>query len=296
MRRTLKIIGIVIGLLVGVLVVGIIAAYVTTEARLDQNYDVKPGTIEVSSAPEVLAEGERLASIRGCTDCHGSDLGGKVMISDPAIGTIFASNLTSGEGGVGQYYADTDYLRAIRHGVDSEGHGLLIMPSAEYFILSDEDAGALIAYIKSLPPVDRVQPGPAIGPLGRVLFSLGQLPPLAAEIIDHDSPRPSAPEAAVSEEFGAYLATSCIGCHGQDFAGGPIPGAPPDSPESANLTPSGNLGNWTLEDFVATMRSGVTPEGKSLDPSLMPWPIANAMTDVELKALWTYLNNLEPIE
>jgi cytochrome c553 len=296
MRRTLKIIGIVIGLIVGILVVGIIASYAVSEGRLNKTYSVDPGLIEVSTDSEVIAEGERLASIRGCTDCHDSDLGGKVMIADPAVGTIYASNLTSGEGGVGQYYTDTDYLRAIRHGVDANGRGLLIMPSTEFFILSDDDTQALIAYIKSLPPVDRVQPEPAVGPLGRVLFTLGQLPPLAAEIIDHDAPRPSAPKATVNEEFGSYVATSCIGCHGQDFAGGPIPGAPPDTPQSANLTPSGNLGNWTQEEFVTTMRSGVTPEGKTLDPSFMPWPIANAMTDVELQALWTYLSSLEPVE
>jgi mono/diheme cytochrome c family protein len=267
-----------------------------SEARLNKTYAVDPGSIDVPSDSEVIEEGKRLAAIRGCTDCHGDDLGGKLMIADPAIGTIYATNLTSGDGGVGSHYGNKDFLRAIRHGIDSDGHGLIVMPSSEYFVLRDADAGALIAYINSLPPVDREIPQPSLGPLGRVLFTLGQLPPLAAEIVDHDAPRPDAPEEVVGEEFGAYLATSCMGCHSGDFAGGPVPGAPPDAPQAANLTPAGNLANWSQDEFIQTMRTGLTPEGKTLDPSLMPWPIANSMTEVELQALWAFLANLEPIE
>jgi mono/diheme cytochrome c family protein len=296
MRKVLKIIGIIAGGLIAILAVAFIATFVLSELRLNKTYTVDPGSVLLSQEPEIIAEGQRLASIRGCTDCHGADLGGEVMIDDPAIGTIYATNLTTGEGGVGQYYLDTDYLRAIRHGVDSEGYGLLVMPSAEYYILSDDDASALITYIKSLPPVDRIQPDPVVAPLGRVLFTLNQLPPLAAEIIDHDAPRPAAPEAIANAKFGAYLATSCIGCHGSNFTGGPVPGSPPDAPQAANLTPAGNLGIWTQEDFINTMRTGLTPEGKTLDPSVMPWPTANAMTEVELEALWIFLSNLESIE
>ncbi len=61
------------------------------------------------------------------------------------------------------------------------------------------------------------------------------------------------------------------------------------------MTPAGNLGSWSQQDFIETMRTGETPEGKVLDPSVMPWPISEAMTDVELEALWLYLSNLEPI-
>lgn len=295
MKKVLKLLGITVGVLIAGLAVAFAAAFAISETRLNKIYQVDPDTIEIPSDADAIAEGSRLAEIRGCTDCHGADLGGKLMLADPAIGTIYASNLTTGEGGVGQNYNNSDYLRALRHGVDPDGYGLLIMPSSEYYVLSDEDAGALIAYINSLPAIDRTQPDPAIGPLGRVLFTLGQLPPLAAEIIDHESPRPEAPEKVANQDFGAYLATSCMGCHGADFAGGPVPGSPPDAPLAANLTPAGNLGGWTQEEFVNSLRNGVTPEGKTLDPSVMPWPIANSMTDVELEALWLYLSNLEPI-
>ena len=211
MRKLLKIIGIVVGSIVAIVALAFAAVYFSSESRLNKSYSVDPGSVSVSSEAEVIAEGRRLASIRGCTDCHGADLGGGVMLDDPALGTMYASNLTGGEGGVAQTYDDIDFLRAIRHGIDSDGKGLLIMPSSEYYVLSDADVGALIAYINSLPAVDRVNPEPAIGPLGRLLFTLGQLPPLAAEIIDHAAPRPDAPEASVSTEFGAYLAISSKG-------------------------------------------------------------------------------------
>jgi hypothetical protein len=87
-----------------------------------------------------------------------------------------------------------------------------------------------------------------------------------------------------------------MGCHGTDFSGGAVPGSPPDAPQAANLTPAGDLGNWTQAEFINTMHTGLTPEGKTLDPSVMPWPISNAMTDVELEALWMYLSSLEPVE
>ncbi|MGD8731438.1 MAG: c-type cytochrome [Anaerolineales bacterium] len=296
MRKALKIVGIAAGVLVAVGVIAFIAVYASTESRLNKTYSVDPGSIVISSEPKIIAEGQRLATIRGCTDCHGADLGGDLLLADPAIGTIYATNLTAGEGGVGQYYTNTDYLRAIRNGIDAEGHGLVVMPSVEYNVLSDEDVGALIAYINSLSPVDRVQPEPSFGPLGRILIAMGQLPPLAAEIIDHDAPRPAAPEALANAEFGAYMATSCMGCHGTDFSGGAVPGSPPDAPQAANLTPAGDLGNWTQAEFINTMHTGLTPEGKTLDPSVMPWPISNAMTDVELEALWMYLSSLEPVE
>ncbi len=170
------------------------------------------------------------------------------------------------------------------------------MPSQEFFILSDGDVGALVAYIRSLPPVDRQLPEQQLTLMARALFIAGELPPLAAEVIDHDEPHPEAPEPAVTVEYGQYLATGCMGCHGADYAGGAVPGAPPGSPPAANLTPAGNLGNWSEAQFIEAMRTGITPEGKQLDPSMMPWPSTAEMSDLELKAVWAFLQSLPPVE
>ena len=166
------------------------------------------------------------------------------------------------------------------------------MPSYEYYFLSDEDLGALIAYIKSVDPVDKVIADDSIGPLGRVLFLAGQLPLIPAEDIPHAAPRPAAPKPGVTVEYGKYVAISCFGCHGEGFSGGPIPGVPPDWPPAKNLTPGGDLANWTEEEFINTLRTGVTPSGYELDSQYMPWPLAAQMTDEELQALWLFLQSL----
>jgi mono/diheme cytochrome c family protein len=170
-----------------------------------------------------------------------------------------------------------------------------MMPSGEYAGLSDEEVGRMVAYLRTTPPVDRELPASSAGPIARGLLVTNQLPLLlTAEVIDHDNlpPQSVVPEASV--EYGAYQATTCTGCHGKDLGGGPVPFSPPDRPQAANLTPSGDLARWTLDDFKATLRTGVTPEGRQLDPRDMPWPLTSQMTDVELEALWQYFQSLPP--
>jgi hypothetical protein len=115
-------------------------------------------------------------------------------------------------------------------------------------------------------------------------------------LIDHDGPRPAAPERGVTAEYGEYLAGLCTLCHGAGFSGGPIPGTPPSDPPALNLTPAGRLQNWTLEEFITAMRTGATPGGPQLRDEFMPYSIFVDMTDEELQAIWLYLQSLPPKE
>ena len=167
------------------------------------------------------------------------------------------------------------------------------MPSRVWYYLSDEDLADLIAYLKTLPPVDNELLRSDLGPLGRVMLALGQLPPeLTAPdvlVIDHDGPRPIAPEPGVTVEYGEYLARTCALCHKANFNGGMIT---TDAEYLApNLTPGGELHYWSEEDFMITLHTGVTPGGKHLK-SAMPWKYFGQMTDDELKAVWMYLQSL----
>ena len=148
-------------------------------------------------------------------------------------------------------YSDADWVRSIRSGVRPNGLPLLFMPSHEYRPMGPEDLGALVSWIKSMPPVDTDPVEQKIGLLGRVLFLAGQLPLIPAERIDHSDPSFSQPEADVTVVYGAYLATACAGCHGEGFSGGVIPGVPPEWPEAANLTPDVDtgVGLWSEDDF-----------------------------------------------
>lgn len=67
--------------------------------------------------------------------------------------------------------------------------------------------------------------------------------------------------------------------------------SPPDWPEAANLTPGGALGNWSEADFINTIRTGVNPTGKAINPT-MPWPRYTQMSDEELKALWAHISTV----
>ena len=296
MRRVLKWLGIFLVVLIGIAVVAALAGTIISNRRIAKTYAISDEALTLPTDAASLAEGQRLVTMRGCSDCHTPDFGGQTFIDDPMIGVIATANLTGGQGSATAAYSVADWEQAIRHGVNPNGRGLLIMPSYEYAGLSDEQVAQMIAYLQTLPRVDRVPAEPALKPLARALHLAGQLPLLPAEMIDHDVAHVAAVPAAASAEYGAYLSTTCTGCHQPNLAGGAVPGSAPGDLPSANLTPAGNLGHWSLDDFKNTLRSGTTPEGKELDPAVMPWPIAAQMTDVELEALWLFLTSLPPTQ
>lgn len=296
MRKVLQWSGIVLGSLVGLVALTVVGVYVITESRFNQTYDIQVETVAIPTDAASIQYGQHVATIRGCRECHAPNLAGQVLLQDPAVGRLVSSNLTSGKAGIGSTYTDTDFVRAIRHGVGPDGKPLLFMPSHEWYYLSDGDLGAVIAYVKRVPPVDSDLPPIQVGLPLRVLYLLGQVPLVPAEVIDHDAPRPVAPPAGVTPEYGKYLAVTCTGCHGEGLSGGPIPGVPPDWPPALNLTPGSELIGWSEADFINTLRTGVTPSGSQLRNEYMPWKVLGQMTDDELKALWLYLQSVPPRE
>lgn len=283
--------------LLALIVIAAIVIFATSQSRLKRIYKVPVESVAIPSDAAGLARGQHVAIISGCVSCHGPNLAGRTFFENAMVGRFVASNLTGGKGGVGSQLSDADWIRAIRHGVRTDGTPLLVMPSKEFYSLNDDDLGALLAYLKSIPPVDGEQPRSSISPMGRVLMlALKDMAILAAERIDHDAPRPAAPAVAVTREYGAYLAERCTGCHGDTLSGGHIPGTPPDWPPAPNLTPAPGAAAavWTAAQFMQTMRTGTTPAGKHLNNKYMPWPVLGQMTDAELQALWLDLQALPP--
>lgn len=294
MKKILKWLGIALAVIAGLLALAAIGIYLVSNSKINKTYDIKVEAIAVPGDSAAVARGAHIAETRVCYDCHGPDLAGQIFMDAPPMGTIYASNLTSGKGGIGDAYSDADWARAIRHGVGPDGKPLFNMPAEAYWSLSDADLGALIAFLKQLPPVDKPHPQPEYGPVSRALIALtGAF--FSAAHIDHNAPRMQAVEAAVTPEFGAYLAQLCVACHQADFSGGTHHG-PPDWPNSANITPDPGhgIGKWSEEDFFRAMREGRRPDGTEIHPEAMPRTIGK-MTDDELKAIWLYLQTVPPV-
>jgi cytochrome c553 len=259
-------------------------------------YDVTVADIEIPTTPEAIEAGCRVVNVHtACTLCHGEDFGGGSPMPEApaALGVLNGPNLT--RGGVTRDYAPGDWVRALRHGLKRDGTPLFFMPSHEFTHLSDEEVGQVVACLTSLPSVDREMPKSYAGPIMRTMYALGQAPLFAAEVIDHESARPSVPPPATDPlAYGEHLTMSCRGCHHHNFSGGKIPGTPPDFPLAANLTPhDSGLGGWQKADFVRALREGKRPDGRQLD-AIMPVQLTKKLSDDELDAMWTYLKTVPP--
>ncbi|MEW5940596.1 MAG: c-type cytochrome [Chloroflexota bacterium] len=296
MKTFLKWMGRVLAALAGLVVLALAFVYFKTESRLNHVYAAPRDALTIPSDDASIARGKHIFQFRGCEACHGERLEGKTYLDDPAIGKVIAGNLTRGEGGFGASFTDEDWARAIRYGARPDGTPLLFMPATEFYFLSDDDLAAVIAYVKSAPPVDHVQPPSSLSFTGRAVMTLvPEITFIPAELIPMDAPRPIAPEPGVTPEYGEYLTLSCKVCHGLTMSGGVIPGFPPDWPPAANLTwgKGSRLPAWDFTDFVTFMRTGVR-HGKQVDPKYMPWTSYKFMTDEELQAVWVYLQSLPP--
>ena len=225
MKKFLKWVGILFAVLIGVLLLALTVIYIQTEARFTRIYETPTDVVAIPTDAESIELGKRIFQYRGCEGCHGEKLEGKVYLNDPAVGKVISSNLTSGLGGVGSAMSDEDWVRSTRYGIRPDGTPILFMPSTEFYYLSDEDLGAVIAYIKSVPAVDNELDPSSVSMTGRVVMTLvPAITFIPSELIPLDAPRPAAPEVGITPAYGEYLSLSCKVCHGLTISGGVIHG------------------------------------------------------------------------
>ena len=267
MKKFLKGCAVVLGAGIGLILLAGLVLYAIGIQKLTKSYpNVSVETIKIPTDAAAIARGEHLAVTWSCAYCHGEDLSGKLVEDDSFMGTIPATNLTAGKGGIGEFYTDTDWIRAIRHGIKPDGRGEIMM--ANYYTMSDQDLSDLIAYLKQIPPMDSSLPAMRIGTILPLAPAVGYLVP-AAEQIDHNAPRPADPIPGATIEYGSYLSTICMGCH------------------SSNL--SSKLEEWNQEDFTRMMQTGVLPNGEQLGTGM---PLYREMNDTEFTALWLYFQSV----
>jgi mono/diheme cytochrome c family protein len=243
--------------------------------------------LQVESTPEQIARGEHLAAAF-CVECHsttrdfpmtgGVDIGQDVPIN---LGSYVSVNLTPA--GPLKDWTDGEIFRALRDNVDNEGNRLVFMNGTNVRYIADEDIHALIAFLRSQEPVEKATPLPPDRPtfLGVLILGANMIPdrPLVTEPI-------VAPKKEANAAYGEFMISflDCQACHGDDLNGG----TSPIGPKGPSLR---LVQGWTEEEFITTLRTGVSPSGREISP-LMPWKSTGRLDDVELSALYQYLVSL----
>lgn len=244
--------------------------------------------LQVQGTPEQIARGEYLANI-SCKGCHGVDgqrdqplTGGLDLSADIPlpIGSMIADNITPG--GILRERSDGELFRVLRYGYNGDNQISATMSFMPYRALSDEDLVALIAYMRSLEPLESAgKRGSQLNFLAAVMAGAGMFP--VQETIHGTVTAPPIGELA---EYGKYVATfgDCRTCHGPDMTGTPPSIVAPDGYPN----PRPMVATWTQEQFIQTMRTGLRPSGLAMD---MPWENASYMDDRDLAALYAYLTS-----
>jgi len=292
MNTWLKRTGVALAVLVAAGVAALLLGKHLGERKMARTITLAVAPVELSGDSVHIEQGRYLFRTRGCADCHGANGAGMEVIKEGAM-LVVSPNITPGANSAVSAYNTLDWVRTLRHGVKPNGKPVLIMPSEEYNRLSDADLGALISYVQQLPPLAGTQTAIRLPLDMKVRYAFGQIQD-AAEKIDH-SLAPSEPlRPAVTAAYGAYIANSCVACHGEHLSGGRIPDLPSGWPAAANLTPgkgSAMVRYPTVQAFMAMLRSGQRPDGSAISP-LMPFASLREMTDTDMGALHAYLTTL----
>ncbi len=276
--------------------------------------------ITVEGTPQQVERGRYLAHhVASCIDCHSvrdwSRLAGPIRTgTEGKGGDVFDENM----GFPGTFYAknitpfnlkewsDGEIYRTITTGINRDGEPIFpVMPWPFYSRMDPEDVKAIIAYIRTLEPVESVSPpSKAHFPVNLVMRTL----PKPAEPLSRPDPSDTIP-------YGKYLTTiaACAECHTQKVQGQPVDEMffaggfefrlPGGIVRSANLTPGRTgIGNWTEEQFVSRFKRYDMPVDSILQTgptdfnTVMPWTMYAGMKDEDLKAIFAYLKSLDPIE
>lgn len=319
MKTLLKVVGGVV-----LLVIALIACVVTWLAV--RKPESKPASAEkIEATPERLARGRYLVEhVSDCLGCHSDHVikfgipvkpgtegvGGYIFDKNIGFpGVVAAQNITCDtEFGLGKW-SDGEIIRAFREGIDRNGDALFpMMPYEEMRTMSDDDAKAVVTYLRTLKPVHKGVPAKHID--------------FPVNLFVKFSPKPvdgvvTAPDPKDSVAYGKYLAIigGCHECHtphddknaliaDKPFAGGWEMKGPWGRNFTANLTPAEGtyMSHATREEFIgrfkafASMDANNAPDAPSGHNTVMPWIAFAGMTETDLGAIYDYLKTIKPIE
>lgn len=277
MKRALRVLGSGIGALVTLAALGLSLVYVATEPLVRRSYDRTLRPVVLPADAESIAEGRRLALIRGCFDgCHGRAVSGAEFWIEPWTARLVAPDLTRAVAGM----SDSELERVIRRGVRRDGTSTWGMPSSMFYHLTDADLGRILAFLRTLPAGAGPETEIGIGLLWRLQLLQDRLLPYAEEIARH-APWLTEADRAGEHGHGRYLAlTVCSECHGMDLRGAQD-GSAPDLVVVAA---------YTQEQFARLMKSGEPVGERQLGlMALVARGRFSHFTDDEVQDLYGYL-------
>jgi len=308
-----------VSILLGVLIIGI-GGLVTYVNLALPDAGLAPD-LKVELTQERIDRGSYLAnSVTVCMDCHsqrdwtkfsgplvtGSNgSGGEKFSAEMGFpGDFYSPNLTPSHLGD---WTDGEIYRAITAGVNKDGKPLFpLMPWPNYGKMDTEDVYAIIAYIRSLSPIENTPPPsePSF-PFSLILRTL-----------PHAGTPEIRPDTSNSVEYGKYLvsAAACADCHtpvneraeplpGMHLAGGREFPMMKATVRSSNLTADleTGIGKWSKEQFVQRFKAyadsnyhpNTVAEGDF--NTVMPWTMYGSMTVSDLSAIYSYLQTVQPV-
>lgn len=276
---------------------------------------------------DIISQGRYIATIAGCTSCHTPDKaefqnpatltfkqiqtiafdggdaldienflsGGRVFDLGPA-GAVFTRNLTPDKDtGLGNW-TDEQIKIAMKTGLDANGKTLFpVMPYHVYNGMADSDVEAVVAFIRSVNPVNHKVTEKTVNTEGMPTL------PYTKGII--------APDPSDKAARGAYLVNSVMGCTDCHTPIDPATGAPVmekylggqqpyEGPwgivYGGNITPDPEtgIGNWNEEEIKRALLAGIRNDGRRL--ILMPWYAYSSLTPADADAVVYYLKNELP--
>lgn len=264
------------------------------------------------SQPEadLIARGRYLGEVVGfCGACHntmgegmrpvaGMTLAGGRVFNERGFRAV-APNITQDrETGIGGW-TDPEITAAIRGGHRPDGS--LIgppMPVESYRGISDRDLAALVAWLRTVPPVRHT-----VAERSRYPFAL----------VPHGPPVASVPEPAADDPVarGRYLAVNlahCMDCHSAQLsegradpagrgASGLVLEGPWGAVQARNISshPELGIGRWTDEQILGAITRGISADGRRLAPPMGGRaPVWAGMEARDLKDVVAYLRSLPP--
>jgi mono/diheme cytochrome c family protein len=277
----------------------------------DTVFEAKPSTGRLERG-RYIVEG-----VAHCFECHGTQdfknghgqprplmKGAGQVIKDEAFdGVPFPDGLVcpnitpDKETGAGTW-TDTQFEKAIRHGIGHDGRELLdYMPYAFFRSMTDEDVASVIVYIRSLAPVRNPLPKRNM--------------PFEVKLNLHPEMEPKlAADASEQVKHGWYLVrlAQCNDCHTPNnkdltprtemmFGGGQRMAGEWGDVVTPNITSDATgISHYDEAMFIKTIRTGHASGGvRELNP-LMPYSYFRNMTDEDLKAIFAYLRTVPPVK